>query len=731
MSRIGYAILVLVVLGLAIYAFRPERSAHTEVLPVHAGAPPADFTVRNQGLEQAVSGDRVRIQGMVVPLDQEKSARLWEFIASLGAVPGRVLAGVDAVKARDFGIDGTRELVCAGLRLGWGSAGDAAYLWEGVSQRVFVAEAGTLKRLDQLTQRLDRFQLLTFDQSTRYLEVNGLALELRAGEWLDPLRPQRPPFSRRVRQLAKRLENLRLADFTSRPPPSVAGLDTVRLGAGNPLIDPAASALVRDRVLRLWRQGEGGVFQIDDLPAQDLAPAELAALVECLESFSRDYLFDLEGPFRANPLQELVVKRGGGEFFRLEKHGQLDVDRESQRSQWDVIWPGGREVAIAECASMIADAFDNLPVEDPQPRAAVPPPGADATVFDFIFANIERHWRIELSGRQVWSATHRGTLQELPRVLAQLGPDLMLDTALVNRPAQRVVKIQRQIRDQEPARAEVFTASDGGRWRQTYPAAAQALPVNQLAVDRIARALCAARGREARLITAADRAVLAAPVCEIDLRFAPQPVRHSNDYTRLDDTTDLDLGLAFAPEGDLWRAVSKEGAVSFLIDAELMELIRQRVQDDQVFPLVPSLVRSLEVASPTLHYLLALDDRGWTVQSIGRGGQAGEVRRADEVQVRRYLRLLSGLRALRTIATDAEAPLADATTITCTLPTEGASSDQMILSVGRATEGEAAWRADATRDARKLPGGRGYLTAESAAALVPDPASFLRADQAP
>jgi len=50
----------------------------------------------------------------------------------------------------------------------------------------------------------------------------------------------------------------------------------------------------------------------------------------------------------------------------------------------------------------------------------------------------------------------------------------------------------------------------------------------------------------------------------------------------------------------------------------------------------------------------------------------------------------------------------------------------MILSVGRATGGEVAWRADATRDARKLPGGSGYLAAESAAALVPDPQGFPR-----
>lgn len=730
MSRIGYAILVLVVLGLAIYAFRPERSIHTAAVPVHAGAPLADFTVHNQGLEQAVSGDRVRIQGVTLPLDQAKSARLWEFIAAMGAAPERVIAGIDAPKARAYGIDGTRELAGAGLRLGWGSAGGAAYLWEGVSQRVFVADAGTLKRLDQLAQRLDRFQLLAFDQATRYLEVNGLALELRAGEWRDPLRPQRPSFSRRVRQLARRLADLHLADFASRPPPPVAGLGTVRLGAGNPLTDPAAAALVRERVLRLWRQGEGGVFQIDDLPAQALTTAELAALSGCLASFAGDYLFDLEGPFQANPLQELVVTRGGEEFFRLEKHGQLDVDRESQRSQWDVIWPGGREVAIAECAAMIADAFDNLPVEDPQPRAAVPPPPADALVFDFIFTNLERRWRIELAGRQVWSATHRGTVKELPRVLAQLGPDLMLDTALVNRPAARVVKIQRQFNDEEPARAEVFTAVAGGRWRQTWPAAA-APAVNQLAVERIARALCAARGQEARLVTAADRAVLAAPVCEIDLRFAPQPVRHSNDYARLDDTTDLDLGLAFAPEGALWRAVSKEGAVSFLVDAELMELLRQSVQDDQVFPLVPSLVRGLEVASPERHYRLALDYRGWTVQTIGRDGQAGEARRADEVQVRRYLRLLSGLRALRTTAAEAGAPLASATTITCSLPAEGAGSDQMILSVGRVTGGEAAWRADAIRGTRQLAGGRGYLAAESAAALVPDPDGFAAAAQGP
>ena len=136
--------------------------------------------------------------------------------------------------------------------------------------------------------------------------------------------------------------------------------------------------------------------------------------------------------------------------------------------------------------------------------------------------------------------------------------------------------------------------------------------------------------------------------------------------------------------------------MSFLVDAELVELLRLPVLDNLVFPLVPSLVAAHRGADrPAPGYRLARHaaQGGWTLTTLRRRPARRTppgARPADAVQVRRYLRLLAGLRALRR---DAQAgPLLPARArgehhLACALPGRDrdlGAEEQLVLAIGPA-----------------------------------------------
>ena len=102
------------------------------------------------------------------------------------------------------------------------------------------------------------------------------------------------------------------------------------------------------------------------------------------------------------------------------------------------------------------------------------------------------------------------------------------------------------------------------------------------------------------------------------------------------------------PEGERWRAVEKESGISYVVDAELMDLLQAPLNDDQVMPLVPSLVTRIEINGPGGRYALVRQDENWFVQLLDATGRTtGEPQLAEAVEVRRFLRLLTSLRSLR------------------------------------------------------------------------------------
>lgn len=718
MGRIGYIILLsLLVIGGA-YVFWPTGEPERDP-PLWRGEMPTRYRLVAGGLSQEVDGEQVRIGDLERPLDGNLHSMLWSFVRSL-TVKESVAIPAAEDRLGEYGVGPGRELSGDGQQLRWGGSGNDYYVWDG--RRLIPCGKDITDRFDALARRLDRAVLIDLPP-VRGVIVDGLSLRLDGGGWRDALHSERPDFNRRINKLYDLLERLRLDDLTRRTAPLAPPLHQVRLSHQD--------ITAPERLVRVWSatDGDGGLLQVDSLPVQRLVAADLARWQAVIATFSGDYLFNLETEFALRPLGEIRVHDSDGLRFRLEKHGLNDVQH--GRSQWDVVWPGGREAASETAAAMIAMALDEVAVRDPNRRQAGDLPPATARRLTFVFKIDQRTLEVAIDGERIWSPTHVATAIMLPDLLRRLVPDDMLDQALTLRGAERVVKIQRQWHQgAEAGRSEVVAVAAGtgtveGSWRRTWPKDAGG-GISALAVDRLARAFCSARSLSVRLPTAADRAVIAAPTFELDIRFAQAQVRLSNDHSRLGDTTDQDLGFAFAPEGDRWRAVEKESGISHLVDAELLDLLQAPLTDDLVLPLVPSQVTRIEIAGISGRFAVILRGEVWLVQTLDSTGRpVQDPQPAEVVEVRRFLRLINGLRAIRSDPT-ASAFAADqlSGSVVFVYPGTGDASVRMTLNLGHVQGGELPVVVDGA-GARSLVGGRQFLGADLLPALLPPVKQFL------
>ena len=218
MGRLGYFILVaLLVVGSA-YVFWPEPAEHLDP-PLWKGETPAKYQVIAGGLTQRVDGQLVRINDVERPLDSNRHNELWSYVTTL-TVNERAVTQASEDQLTSYGIDGTREVSGSGVRLRWGGKGKEYFVWEGTSGRLMPCGIDISKRLDALTKRLDQALLINV-RTLRGIGVDTLRLRLDQNGWRDELQAERPNFNRRVNQLFSLLEALQLHDFTRRDPSSV------------------------------------------------------------------------------------------------------------------------------------------------------------------------------------------------------------------------------------------------------------------------------------------------------------------------------------------------------------------------------------------------------------------------------------------------------------------------------------------------------------------------------
>jgi hypothetical protein len=452
----------------------------------------------------------------------------------------------------------------------------------------------------------------------------------------------------------------------------------------------------------------------------------------CFTDLRSDMLFDIGLRVVDSPLVEVTALRAGRRLFRLEKHGINDVDRDGA-SRWDVTWDGGRETADGDAAALLAQDCDRLRVTQVAVRGGAPEP-ADAVVIEFVFS--ARHDRLRAvlvpladGGWEAWSPTHRGRVDgPLSPRLADPTPDACLDTALSHRPAFRVAKLQRRMSAGTEGAGEVFVCEQGqGAWRRTWPQAEARRPVNQLAVDRLLRALCTARGLAVRLIKAEDRRIIAQPDFSVAMRFVPVVEPRSEDGVRLGDTTDQDWQLAFGRGADGWRAVDRDAGVSWLLDGELVAILQQPLGDDLAFPIMASLVQRVDITGPLGRQRLVREEGRWRQTVFDRDGGSRQ-QLADEVAVRSYLRALAGLKARRRSGTGPIPADQVLGTVVCEMPDVGDEKAQAVLTVGRPVDGLVPVAAISSRDDHHLGNDRMLVGEAEAAILLPAPSAFAVAD---
>ena len=728
MGRLGYFILLVLLVVGSVYVWWPEPAEHVDP-PLWTGEIPVKYQVIAEGLTQHVDGQLVRINDVERPLDTNRHSELWSYLTTL-TVNERAVTRVSEEQLASYGIDGGHEVSGSDVRLRWGGKEKEFFVWEGMTGRLMPCGADISKRLDALTKRLDQTALINV-LTVRGIGIDTLRLRLGTSGWRDEVQAERPNFNRRVNQLFALLETLRLNDFVRRDPSSVVvPLHVLRL------TQDMAAADTADVQVRLWTLPDGGLIQVGALPAQHVDAQTLATWSEVIGRFRSDYLFNLETEFAMRPLGEIRVFDHDKLRFRLQKHGLNDVAE--GRSQWDVVWPGGREPASENAASAIALALDELEVREPrrrQPNEELP---AQARRLTFVFKVDQKTFEIAIDGNRIFSSTHVATAVTLPPLLANLSPDDMLDNTLTLRGAERVVKVQRQWhRGPQAGRSEVVAVAAGtggtsGNWQQTWPKDTVGAAMSPMAVDRLARALCTARSRSVRLPTPADRAAVANADFELDVRFAQAQVRLSNDHTRLADTTDQDLGFAFVPEGDRWRAIDKETGISHVVDAELVDLLQAPLTDDVIMPLVPSLVSRIEITGPAGRFALMRQEDAWQVQTLDAVGRAiGDPMAADAVEVRRYLRSLTALRSLRS---DPDAgpltPEQVAGSVLCVFPGSSDEMARIVLSLGHRVGQQMPVVVESVSGVRNVPRGRSYVASDQRDFLLLPMARFLRAPAA-
>lgn len=675
MSRLGYAFLVLAILAMGWYVLRPAQETATAWERVYQGEIPSTYTVRAHGLNQQVMGKRLRIESIELPLGEEKANALWNQWQVLSAPADRFVTGIRAADYAAYGIDPqVRSLEGDGFALSWGAVEGNGYVLDRVNGRLAAVEVALIGRLDALAGRLDA-EVPVPQVTPLAVTVDNERFVRRGAMWPSAFDATRPSASARVRTLmgflsALRLDSLEDLDVSAATP-------VTRMVIEYPLdetVKEGFAAVLDLTVFASDEEAEGGFWQAVGWPAQRISSASVDAARILAASFREDRLFNLGGGLFGHGITTAVVSRAGSEWFRLGSSTARQLDDLSSR--WDVVWADGREYADPQAADRLADALNAITVSDVRPRLAVELPWPDAVRIDLMVKGEQAPQVLEIRGREVRSATHVGFAVHLPELIADINPDRFLDPVIANRVPERVTKLQRRLLGRTPPVEETFVRDERGVWRRTYP---EGGPVDQVVLQRLARAIAGGTAHAVRQATAADRALAEERTIEIAVRFAPKDSGKANDFTDLEETTMIDLGLAIGQRDGAWKALNLGSGIAYDLDEDFVDLLRIDTASPLVMPIIPALVSSITLtALDRVDEPLELQQRrdGWQVSV------AGTQQPADAIEVRRLLRDLANLTALRRIDGTSLTGSEIAATVAVTLPgTERELTERMLLQI--------------------------------------------------
>lgn len=750
MSRIGYLVAVLLILGFGTYALWP--TATVSGAKVFSAAAPAAFTLKAAGISAKVGKELTTVTigstTYELPTDAEKAGRFWTALSGMEVPLAKVISDIGEAQLPPYGIDAEREAVALDgtARVRWGGSGGQAYIWNAGEKKLFAVDPAVIAGLDSAAKPPIAANVLAAMRPTTRLTIDQLTLVTQDGQWVAELYRNRPPFTTRVNALLGQLSRISIEDLQGVPafglpvvgtvqvPPS-AGLPAAMAMPGGPPVTFAQPS----RTITIHSDGARGVVAVSGLPAQRIPEGQLAELRIALAAFARNPLLDLYTQINRDDVLRVDIAHGATPWWSLRRREKPPA---IGGFYWDVAWGDGRESAPDDAVDRLAKLLADVSVRDPQPDShglAKLPDGALVVTVASDRQN-GQSVRFAIAGGELITATHRGRLDDDGRLAAELAPERFLDQRLTRRDPSRVAKLQRRFRDEAPPRDEVVVRTEGGTWVRTYPAATatngQGAPVSGGAVDRLIRVLAGAKVEDLVLVAGNGKAdgareLLAAPDFELDVRFAAVPGgQASNDETDLDLSAAQDWGFAAKRAGPRWQCVDKDLGVRFTLDDDTIEEFRRAFDQGQVFPIVGSVVTQVVIhRADGSDVTLARNGVAW---SAATGNESA--RPADAVAVRRYFRTVAALKLADGTALDARVPEPSASeiaaSITCTVPAIGGDTnlptEQLTLAVLRPTATGTPVHVWSNRGSSRFPRGRAVLPSPAVAEVLPDAAAFTR-----
>jgi hypothetical protein len=744
MSRLAYLIAALVILAGGTYALWPAPS--TQLTKLLTTPVPTAWSATVDTISQHVTPSEVAVTvaGKMTSYqpDSEKVGRLWATLGMVAVPTAKVIPQISEAQLVGYGVGATRQATAddGSAMVRWGGSGGQAYVWNGVTRQLLAVDPQVLPNLDAAAQPPIQASVLRYPPDLHRLTVDDLSLVAQDGEWQAELFRNRPDFAPRVSALLGVLGRTEITDLAG---VSVFGLPlvgTVSIAALAGLTAPDGKLLTPPqpgRTVTVYDAGGVAVIAINGYPAQRTDAARLNELRVLFATFKRDVLIDLYSHIRKDDVLAVEFARDGKPWWSLRRREKPPV---IGGFYWDVVWRGGRESAADDVVDRFADRLRSVPVRSPvRDSAALTKVPAGAVLVTVMSARPDgRPVQVAIGGGELRTATHAARLADDAALEHSLDPADFLDRRLTRRDPSRVSKLQRRFRDQTPPTAEVVARNENGTWARTYPqlGAGGPVTVDGAAVDRLVRALAAARMADVRLVAEAgrtddSRAILAAPEFELDVRFAAVVGgQASNDETDLDLTAAQDWGLAMRRDGERWQVVDKDLGLHFTLDADTVEEFRRPFTAGQVFPIVASAVTSASITRETGKPAVTLvhGAGGWTVAD---GSEAAVA--ADAVAVRRWFRDLAAVQVPAGSALDARipepSPAETVALITCTLPSIGGDlqnpTEQLTLALLRPGPQGQPVHVWSNRGNSRFPRGRTVLPPTMLAELFPA-ASALR-----
>nr|MBA3710030.1 hypothetical protein [Planctomycetota bacterium] len=259
MSRIGYALLILLLAVGGAYVFWPQPVGR-DAVAIFDGPPPPAFTVRIGQLEQVVSAEGVVVAGWRRPVDVDRAMGLWRLLGEARVDKDHITSAA-AGELASYGIDGSRAISAGGVTIRWASAADGGSVWESGRGRLFRVPVQLTKQIDAVVQRLDSTVILEAPEEITRVSTGGTTFTRTAAGWADEAHPERPTATVRVERILQLMERVRLDTFAAAVTdqlPLVAAC--VVAGSARAITDAlaAASAAPSERRVEIRRDGVEG-----------------------------------------------------------------------------------------------------------------------------------------------------------------------------------------------------------------------------------------------------------------------------------------------------------------------------------------------------------------------------------------------------------------------------------------------------------------------------------------